>query len=143
MTILYWKTEWWLCTFAFETFIKIIKSICNCLAYFLQTCVIQIMNKMISTLTSLLLADPKMPFNCFYSPASFIFPLMEKLWRFRPRIYQVLFVFFFILVYFGRLCRYILGVFWYILVYFFIVKMLFSYIIIQYVLVYIFSLFVV
>jgi hypothetical protein len=51
--------------------------------------------------------------------------------------------FLFILVYFGRLCRYILGIFWYILVYFFLVKMLFSYSIIQYILVYIFSLFLV
>jgi hypothetical protein len=34
----------------------------------------------------------------------------EKLWKFKPRINQVLFI----LVYFGRLCRYNFGIFWYI-----------------------------
>jgi hypothetical protein len=45
-------------------------------------------------------------------------------------------LFLFILVYFGRLCRYIFGIFWCILVYFLLVKMLFSFGIFWYILVY-------
>jgi hypothetical protein len=71
---------------------------------------------------------------------------MKPLWKNNENLDQeytkyCLVFFLFILVYFGRLCRYILGMFWYILIYFFLVKMLFSYSIIQNFLVYILSLF--
>jgi hypothetical protein len=69
--------------------------------------------------------------------------LKRRPWKLRIRkeyTRYCLVFFLFILVYFGRLCWYILGIFWYILVYFFLVKMLFSYSIIQYFLVYIVSL---